>query len=146
MDEQKMKRVECPPVDRPIDCMDRKIRRRMLDLELPAEVYIDFEDEEDRSVEALVDPGERKYVPGSERRLGLSLSSSRNFPAGDLNEPLRDEACRKAGFSFRKFPFSENNFRDLQEEQRPVAVGHLFLQDNFGKLGRSNCHNSLFLL
>ncbi|CAA6667380.1 unnamed protein product [Spirodela intermedia] len=138
------------------NAMNGKPPRRMLDLELPAEAYIDIEDAEDTKVEAFVeplsepgDPRERNSASRSESCLRLTLATSQSPPClDDLNKPLGDEALEEAAASSRKFPFQANCYQDLQGKQRSTVsssglVGHQFLRDDFGQ-ARSHA-NSLAL-
>lgn len=136
-----------PQVNGRPDSRAGKPLRRMLDLELPAEAYIDIEDAEDTKVETFVQPlsepgdsRERNSDSRPESCLRLTLATSQRPPClGDLNEPLGEEALEEGAASSRKFPFQANYYQDLQGKPRSIESssglgGRPFLRDDFGKI------------
>ncbi|MQL87407.1 hypothetical protein Taro_019945, partial [Colocasia esculenta] len=121
--------------------------RKMLDLELPAEAYIDNEDannpEENHVIKPLFaspDPGKRGYALQTENDMKLTLSSAQNpcsrdetrksssdlqnrlhtRTLADLNEPLNDESCEEMATSSGKFPAQMTFFQGHRGHQKSV--------------------------
>uniref|UniRef100_A0A1D1YG12 Phosphoglycerate kinase, cytosolic n=2 Tax=Anthurium amnicola TaxID=1678845 RepID=A0A1D1YG12_9ARAE len=114
----------------------KKLPRKMLDLELPADAYIDIEDaehaEEKNVIEPLfvrMEPNKRNSGLQPENNVKLTLGSAqdpcsssyvqnglRPHNLADLNEPLEEESCKEVSVSSSRFPVQMTCSQALQKD------------------------------